>query len=181
MFLLFKSVSHRRLILKVCVRIESAHGWSLMSDELPVGAVRRQWLTLFICIGTVGILCLGFYFLLVSRAGLLAKSAIYLAGATFVVSVVPAVCGALRIERTILWIGAGFVVVMLATMINLGMSFILVPALATFHALGLPISEMLVDVVAWIGAVISLACAAGVWWILWKRFKAPLEGKEAGR
>jgi len=123
----------------------------------------------------------GVYFLLVSRAGLLARTAIYLAGATLVVSVVPAVCGALRIEKAILWIGSVFVVVILAAMINLGMSFILMSALATLHAVGLPISEMLVDVVAWIGAAISLACAAGVWWILWKRFKAPLEGKEARR
>lgn len=152
-----------------------------MSDELPVGAGRRQWLTPLICIGTVGILCVGFYFLLVSRVGLPARTAIFLAGATFVISVVAAVCGALRIEKAIVWIGAGFVVVMLATMIHLGMSFILVAALAALHAVGLPISDMLVEVVGWIGAAISLACAAGVWWILWKRFKAPLEGKEAKR
>jgi hypothetical protein len=152
-----------------------------MSDELPVGAKPRLWLTLFICIGTVGILCVGFYFILVSRAGLPARTAIFLSGAAFVLSVVPAVCCVLRIERTILWIGAGFAVVMLATMINLGMSFILVAALAALHAVGLPISDMLTEVVVWIGAAISLACAAGVWWILWKRFKAPLEGKEAGR
>jgi hypothetical protein len=152
-----------------------------MSDELPVGAVRRQWLTLFICITTVGILCLGFYFILVSRAGLPTRTAIFLSGAAFVLSVVPAVCGALRIERTILWNGASFVVVMLATMINLGMSFILVAALAALHAVGLPISDMFVEVVVWIGVAISLACAVGVWWILWKRFKTPLEGNEARR
>ena len=81
--------------------------------------------------------------------------------------------------KPILWIGAAVVIVVLADMINLGMTFILVAAVAALQSVGPRISDILVKVAAWIGAGVSLACAAAVWWTLWKRFKAPLEGKES--
>lgn len=150
----------------------------------------RLWLTLLSCLVTAVIFCAGLYFLAIRGGASFALAALWV-GTTFGVSVIALGCG-LRVlrdpqsqpwsnprlsTRVYFWIATGVVVPVLACILNLGASFIAAIVLMMIQAAGLPVTR-LAEPLSWIAAAISLACASGAWWVIWKQYKASLNKDE---
>ena len=149
---------------------------------------RRLWVNSFISLVILALFCVAFYYLAV-YAGLSVWMAALWAGGVFVLFVVAATYGLMRLLRdpawgpgrapqfliprlsrpVIFWMATGVILPMLFSLVNLAVSFLMVAFLTMIGVVGVEVSPRLVDLLSWVGMGMSLISACGVWWFLWKR------------